>query len=95
MHPAILYPRRSQFRPLEVSRVFNCTAPLNGRLLHRALRVVERLVQNHMQAREEIARHAVAVLMRFRARCRMSCSADHDKRQEHSAGPWPPRATRT
>ena len=30
MHPTIPYPRRSQFRPLEVSRVLNCTAPLKG-----------------------------------------------------------------
>jgi len=96
MHPAILYPRRSQFRP---RRGFT---PAQARwrakagesrsfsLRHEAgtpegapyLGVVKRFEHGRVQAPDEIAHHALAVFVGFHACRRMSRPANDGQRQE-------------
>src|SRR5215203_1494942 len=97
MHPAIQYPRRSQFRPPRESMrlpsttlrpgkpaTFNLTAPLKG--VPDGL-AVKRLEHGCVQARQERARHTIAVFVRLLAGCRMSGPANHNKSEDDPTGP--------
>ena len=94
MHPAIQYPRRSQFRPPEVSRSAGRRSAQPLVIVRQAqgtpvecLRVMERLVESGVQACEEVARHAVAVLVGRCARRCMSRGTEDNQREQHSTGP--------
>ena len=51
------------------------------------LAAVKRFEYRRVEAAEEVARHTVAVFVRFRACRRMGCSANHNQREEHPTGP--------
>ena len=94
MHPAIQYPRRSQFRPPEVSRSAGRRSAQPLVIVRQAqgtpvecLRVMERLVESGVQACEEVARHAVAVLVRRCARRCMGRGAQDDQCEQDPSGP--------
>jgi hypothetical protein len=84
MHPAILYPRRSQFRPLrkDQSRLQLYDMPRRA-----ASGVMERVVQRGVQTLEERARYTVAVFVRLGSSGRVRRAAEHHQPQENATGP--------